>query len=324
VTHLHLPMLPPAVVSRLRCPTCGRQLSETSNGLKCALGHVTPCHSGYVDARPLRPSDATEATFRSFGYEWTRFNRLHPEDESHWNNYFADVNLSKLEGGVGLDAGCGSGRYSVFTARHVAALVALDGSDAVSAAASNLACCPTVTVVRADLRDPPLAPASFDFVSCLGVLHHLENPREGFDALAKLLAPGGMLLVYLYSRPCHLCSRLIALSFAHWCRRFSTGIPRPLLRGACWPVALLLWIFVVRLGAMFTRGRTHNGQQLPLGAYRGQPVRSLWLDTFDRLSAPIEHRYAWEEISSWYAETGLKVDALRDESGLFILAHRPR
>ena len=27
---------------------------------------------------------------------------------------------------------------------------------------------------------------------------------------------------------------------------------------------------------------------LPLEVYRGSPVRSLWLDTFDRLSAPID------------------------------------
>jgi hypothetical protein len=52
-------------------------------------------------------------------------------------------------------------------------------------------------------------------------------------------------------------------------------------------------------------------------------MRSLWLDTFDRLSAPIEHRYVWEELEPWYSANGLIVDSVRDESGLFILAHRP-
>jgi hypothetical protein len=53
------------------------------------------------------------------------------------------------------------------------------------------------------------------------------------------------------------------------------------------------------------------------------PIRSLWLDTFDRLSAPIEHRYVWEDLRPWYAHRGLVVDAMREESGLFVLAHRP-
>lgn len=38
-------------------------------------------------------------------------------------------------------------------------------------------------------------------------------------------------------------------------------------------------------------------RSLPLGIYRNQPVRSLWLDTFDRLSAPLENRYGWETSS---------------------------
>ena len=47
------------------------------------------------------------------------------------------------------------------------------------------------------------------------------------------------------------------------------------------------------------------------------------LDTFDRLSAPVEHRYVWSELQPWFDQTGLVVDAARDETGWFILAHRP-
>jgi len=31
----------------------------------------------------------------------------------------------------------------------------------------------------------------FDYIDCCGVLHHLPEPQQGFDALAQALAPGG-------------------------------------------------------------------------------------------------------------------------------------
>ena len=60
-----------------------------------------------------------------------------------------------------------------------------------------------------------------------------------------------------------------------------------------------------------------------MDAYRGKPFRSLVLDTFDRLSAPVEHRYVWKDLAPWFSETGLVVDAARDETGWFVLAHKP-
>jgi SAM-dependent methyltransferase len=168
-----------------------------------------------------------------------------------------------------------------------------------------------------------MAPEAFEFISCLGVLHHLEQPRQGFDALVDLLAPGGLLLVYLYSRPSSFGLRSVALRTASGLRRATTKFPAPLLRTLSWPTALVLWLTVVRPGALLTSRRGPTDSSLPLAAYHGMPIRSLWLDTFDRLSAPIEHRYVWEDLRPWYAHRGLVVDAMREESGLFVLAHRP-
>ena len=60
-----------------------------------------------------------------------------------------------------------------------------------------------------------------------------------------------------------------------------------------------------------------------MSTYRDKPFRSLVLDTFDRLSAPVEHRYIWAELAPWFADVGLVVDAARDETGWFVLARRP-
>lgn len=39
----------------------------------------------------------------------------------------------------------------------------------------------------------------FDFISCTGVLHHLENPDEGLKALTKVLQPDGGMYLMVYA-----------------------------------------------------------------------------------------------------------------------------
>lgn len=266
--------------------------------------------------------EATRRTLKSFGYEWTTFSRIEPEDEIFWRRYFRDVPLGELGESVTLDVGCGKGRFAYFTAPHVKHLMALDGSAAIEAAAGNLAGLPNVSLWRADVRRLPLRDRTVGFVYCLGVLHHLTHPRAGFDELARVLAPGGRLLLYVYSRPDRFNLRDLGLRAATGLRHVTTKLPHPLLRIVCMPIALLLYGAFVIPGRF---GQKHGRTVLasfPLQTYRGRPLRSLWLDTFDRLSAPIEHRYLWSEIAPWFDESGLSVDAVRDDAGLFVLARR--
>jgi SAM-dependent methyltransferase len=278
---------------------------------------------GYLDASTDAPDRVTEETFESFGYEWTRFSAVDPEDERFWQRYFADVDLDWLSHQVALDAGCGKARYTRITARHTGPLVALDGSDAVTAAAVNLSETPDTVVVRADLRKPPFEPGSFGFVSCLGVLHHLADPPVGFDALARLVSPGGRLLVYLYSQPSGGGVRAWALRAATSLRRVTVRLPHALLRPLCLPLAALLYIGFVWPGQVGAARSWTALSRLPLDTYRGFPLRSLWLDTFDRLSAPIERRFTMAEVEPWFVENGLEVEAAHELGGLTIVGRRP-
>lgn len=316
-------MIPAEVLRRLRCPSCAVPVEEEAAGVVCPAGHRTPKVNGYLDARPASSDEVTRRTLESFGYEWTTFDTIQPEDERFWDMYFRDVPLDWLSEAVALDAGCGKGRYTHFLAPRVKALVALDGSAAVEAAARNLAGHANVAVLRADLREAPLSPQSMDFICCLGVLHHLEDPRAGFGRLVRLMAPGGRLLVYLYSRPETRGARQIGLDAAAAVRRLTVRLPHPLLRSLSVPIASALYLAVVLPGAAGRRMGIGPLARLPLATYRGQPVRSLWLDTFDRLSAPVEHRYVWADVEPWFRDEGLEVEAVREEAGLFILARRP-
>ena len=176
--------------------------------------------------------------------------------------------------------------------------------------------------VRCDLRSVPFGDGSFDFVSCLGVLHHLEDPAAGFHELARLLAPGGTMLLYLYSRPTALGIRWAGIGLATILRRFTVRVDRRALRWlSAWVAGILRATFVVP-GEWGDRWDVPPLAKLPLAVYRRRSFGALWLDTFDRLSAPVEHRYVWSELEPWFSREGLVVDSMRDEAGFFIVARR--
>ncbi len=131
------------------CPRCGEALapkdtSEPSSGVLCPRRAPVSDRRGYLDLLgEAAPDDTTARTFESFGYEWNTFDDVRDEDAQFAEVYFRDLDMASLHGKVGLDAGCGKGRYTRFLAPHLDALVALDGSSAVEAAARNLAPFPT-------------------------------------------------------------------------------------------------------------------------------------------------------------------------------------
>src|SRR5512139_960307 len=315
--------VPAALAAVLRCGSCGAAVWLSETEAVCPDGHRMVFTGGYLDGSRESGDEREARTLRSFGYEWTSFHAVQPEDEEFWHRYFADVDLAELADRLAIDVGCGKGRYTRFTAGRVRAMIALDGSDAVRSAVANLHDLPNSLVVKAPIDFMPVAEGCFGLVSCLGVLHHLADPRAGFDRVARLLEPGGVLLVYLYSRPERRGPRAAALAAARMLRRVSVRLPHRLLKPLCAPIALTLYALFVVPG--HSRRRLRGGRRTPplLGFYHGKPLRSLWLDTFDRLSAPIEHRYVWSELEPWFTSAGLSVQSVREENGLFIVARRP-
>ena len=184
---------------------------------------------------------STQRTLDSFGYEWNAFDGVRAEDENFAEVYFRDLDFEGLKGKVGLDAGCGKGRFTRVLARDLEAEVALDGSSAAEAAARNLGDMTNVTVVQSDLRNAPFEPESFDFISSLGVLHHLDDPFAAFKRLLTYLAPKGQILLYLYSRPAQRGVRSAALSAATALRTVTVRLPHRTLKTLATPIAGVLY-----------------------------------------------------------------------------------
>lgn len=97
-----------------------------------------------------------------------------------------------------LDAGCGNGRYSRFLLRHAdadAVITSFDLSPRMLSRARARLGSERVSHAVADLTRLPYADSSFDAVVCGWVLEHLPDPQPGLRELARVLQPGGKLLL---------------------------------------------------------------------------------------------------------------------------------
>jgi SAM-dependent methyltransferase len=94
-----------------------------------------------------------------------------------------------------LDAGCGTGEALSWLSSEVKSSGRVVGIDIAAAhvAAARSHASPTIQIYQSDLFDAAMAPASFDLVWCVNTIHHLANPVDGVNHLAKFLRPGGRL-----------------------------------------------------------------------------------------------------------------------------------
>lgn len=97
-----------------------------------------------------------------------------------------------------LDAGCGNGRYSKFLLRWAdddATVTGFDLSQRMLKRARRRLKSPRVHHVAAELTRIPFGDDHFDAVVCGYVLEHLPDPRPGLSELARVMRPGGKLLL---------------------------------------------------------------------------------------------------------------------------------
>jgi Flp pilus assembly protein TadD/SAM-dependent methyltransferase len=113
----------------------------------------------------------------------------------------------RQSGGRDLDilvAGCGTGQESIELAYAFprARVLAIDLSLASLAYAERKARelhVANVEHAQADIMNAAALGRTFDVISSVGVLHHLADPVAGWRELVSMLAPGGHMLVGLYS-----------------------------------------------------------------------------------------------------------------------------
>ncbi len=161
-----------------------------------------------VDLTPV-PDDAVTAQYEAWPYpRWRVLPHASPRTVAERIAPVAPrwTPTPRLQGPVDvLVAGCGTGRHALDVARRTLhrQLLGVDISRRSLAWAERMRRelrIPTVRFARADVARLPGTLGPFALIECVGVLHHLVDPAAGARALRRLLAPGGALLLGLYSR----------------------------------------------------------------------------------------------------------------------------
>ena len=171
-----------------------------------------------------------------------------------------------------LEVGAGSGRDGILLAECGARVVALDYSipslRLIKAQTPEVG---TLAVCCGDAFALPFADGTFDIVFHQGVLEHFRNPGDLIAENARVLKPGGYILVdvpqrwHYYTVIKHL---LIALRlwFAGWEREYSVGELERLLRAHSFSIVSSYgeWFNPPIWYRMLRRGLIRAGVTLPM------------------------------------------------------------
>jgi ArsR family transcriptional regulator len=149
------------------------------------------------DARRLervlaRRSAASQQFFAASAGQWDRLREELFGGDFVWRALVGLLPDSWVMG----DLGCGTGAVMSILAPHVARVIGVDASDEMLAAAeSRLAGVSNTEVRRGTLEALPLDAASLDAATMMLVLHHLPSPALALAEAARVLKPGGRLLI---------------------------------------------------------------------------------------------------------------------------------
>ena len=257
---------------------------------------------------------------RGFGREWSTF-RQDPDHLSHqqrqaiFDDYFRIFpwNLLPPGGGVGLDVGCGTGRWSLLVAPRVQHLHLLDPSpEALDVAKQNLAGIDNVSYHLHSVATIPLPSSSLDFAFSLGVLHHVPDTRAAIASIADKLKPNAPFLIYLYyaldNRPIWYCFLWRMTDLA---RSVVSRLPHPLRLAFSQIVAALIYWPLARV-ARFIAQHRGSSAALPLAYYADKSFYVMRTDAYDRFCTRLEKRFRRGEIAGMLMRAGFREIAFSD------------
>jgi len=94
------------------------------------------------------------------------------------------------------DLGCGTGQVAEALAPFVDLVIAVDSSSSMlKAARKRLEAAPNVELRRGQLESLPIETDELDAAVCMLVLHHLSRPQAAINEIARVLHPGGRVLI---------------------------------------------------------------------------------------------------------------------------------
>ncbi len=269
-------------------------------------------------------------TKSTYSLQWNRYRIIRTEEDRVTFRNRTGLDEGSLQGKRVLDAGCGMGRYLKVAAELGAKVVGIDLSESVQAA-KELATGPNVRgFARADLLQLPFRESSFDHIYSIGVIDHTPDPKRVFLELAKLLKPGGRIVIWVYQRERPILEAVINVH-----RAVSTRLPLKFIEALSKLTAPIGGLkrrlmasknrFVSRFGVVL------NLLTIGVSMHPDPEVRVC--DTIDWYAPKYMSRHTIDEVNAWFHEAGLVdlVDLSKDQvfyhegqgNGINVAGRRP-
>ena len=234
----------------------------------------------------------TQATSERFGYGWVAGGRPAPVTQPvnyHLHAMQTVLGAPPFAGRV-LDAGCGEGidLASVALSGPVSAVGVELSNGGVAATSARIDGNARARLIQGNVLSLPFPNGVFDGAYSYGVVHHTIDPEGAVREIARILKPGGTLLLYVYEdfSGRSLAWRL-ALSAINSVRRAISAMSPENIRRFCGAIAPLVFATCTWPSRHF-----RFAARFPYPANQNPTLRSLVPDLYDRFAAPIEQRYS--------------------------------
>lgn len=323
----------------LRCHGCGARY-PVINGIPRLLDEpllraMRPRYPAFFNEHPEFTPRATDDrnviadTLESFTRQRLDLQPPGPEFAAQWRSHLArnlgrDLGVDALRGKLILDVGCGFGRHLYVASEAGAEVLGIDLSGGVDVARNNNRRHPRCHLVQANIYDRPVREERFDVAWSFGVLHHLPDPRRGFEAMVSSVRPdGGIVAIWVYGYDgMAFTYRLSHMRALHRVTRRMSGPAR--VRASKVVAALLSAGYWEPLRLAKRVGLKRLVERLPLTEHLEQGWIARVAAVHDRLSTPVTHFHDRDELLDWCRGAQLEDVVVEDTNrrGWRALGHR--
>jgi SAM-dependent methyltransferase len=140
-------------------------------------------------------------TADAFATSWNNLPEGSVYTKDQFEDWMAPITRDDVMGKDVLELGCGNASLLVHMASwQPSYLEGVDLGDSVLSAEKNLR---AISFKKWKITKEDLAlfrSDGFDIVYCIGVIHHLKDPKSGFDSLVANTRPGGRFHGWVYAR----------------------------------------------------------------------------------------------------------------------------
>lgn len=243
-------------------------------------------------------------TAKAFSKSWLHAGSISSYTPEQAEDWFQPLTQADAVGGQVTELGCGNGSLLLHMAQwQPQSLTGIELGASIDAARRNLdhAGLKQISLHQADLVTYRGVPQ--DLTYCIGVLHHLKRPVDGFDSVLENTRPGGRFHCWVYAHEGNALVRLVVEPTRKLCSRMPWWFSKHIVATTLVAPYFVYAKLVARLPHRWA-------QALPLGLY------SQWIAkrgfgffrhvAFDQIVTPQTAYIRREEVAAWLANARIE------------------